>query len=432
MALHVMEEANKCLGCPKPRCQQGCPIRTDIPNVIKLLKAGKIDEAGKKLFENNPLTTVCSIVCDREHQCEGHCVNGLKGSPVHFSVIENYISTVFANKMVTVRNPTIRKKVAIVGSGPTGLTIAVQLARIGYDITIFEARDKIGGMMRYGIPNFRLPDAVLDDFRYRHLELKDIKIKPNTAIGKTLSIDDLFRDGYKAVFIGAGLMRAKSMGLKGESLGNVAFGIDFLANPKGFKNLGKNIAVIGVGNSAMDCARMAIRRGARHVTCYARKDESSVKASQYEMSYAKIEGVDFRFMKTPVEIREDGLVCIDSVKNEDGTFSTVPGTETQYPHTGVIISVGQGGETFVTDGSKVGCSERGLVAVDEYGATSQPGVFAAGDAVAGAKTVVAAVAAAKNVAEAMDRYLHLCPKTKRLGRICRFSTNLRRMRLANR
>ena len=410
MALHVMDEANKCLGCPKPRCQQGCPIHTDIPNVIKLLKAGKIDDAGKKLFWNNPLTPVCSLVCDHEHQCEGHCVRGLKGTPVHFSVIENYISTVYANKMDKVLKHTIDKKVAIVGSGPAGLTIAVQLARIGYDITIFEARDKIGGMMRYGIPNFRLPDSVLDDFRYRHLELKDIKIRPNTAIGKTLSIDDLFRDGYKAVFIGAGLMRAKSMGLKGESLGNVAFGIDFLANPKGFKNLGTNIAVIGVGNSAMDCARMAIRRGARHVTCYARKDESSVKASQYEMSYAKIEGVDFRFMKTPVEIREDGLVCVDSVKNEDGTFSVSPGTETLYPHTGVIISVGQGGETFVTDGSKVGRSERGLLAVDENGATSQPGVFAAGDAVAGAKTVVAAVAAAKTVAEAMDRYLQSLPE----------------------
>ena len=204
------------------------------------------------------------------------------------------------------------------------------LARWGYDITIFDARDKIGGVMRYGIPNYRLPDSVLDDFQYRHLELKGIHVRPNTTIGKTITIDDLFRDGYKSVFIGAGLWKANAMHIKGEALGNVAFGIDYLANSKAFR-LGDDIAVIGVGNSAMDCARTAIRNGARHVTCYARRDESCISASAYEVSYAKLEGVGFRFCKAPVEIRENGLICRDTVKNEEGKFVQVEGSETFYP-----------------------------------------------------------------------------------------------------
>ena len=326
MALHVLDEANRCLGCKKPMCQQGCPIHTNIPEVIRLLKAGKMDDAGWMLFENNPLTTVCSLVCDHEKQCEGHCVRNRMPShdPVHFSVIENYISTTYANKMVAGPAPKNGMRAAIIGSGPAGLTIAVLLARWGYDITIFEARDKTGGVMRYGIPNYRLPDSVLDDFQYRHLELKGIKVRTNTEIGRTLTIDDLFRDGYKSIFIGAGLWKANAMHIKGESLGNAAFGIDYLANSKAFR-LGDNIAVIGVGNSAMDCARTAIRNGARHVTCYARRDESCISASNYEVSYAKLEGVGFRFCKAPVEIRDDGLICRDTVKQADGSFVQVEG-----------------------------------------------------------------------------------------------------------
>ena len=322
MALHVLDEANRCLGCKKPMCQQGCPIHTNIPEVIRLLKAGKMDDAGWMLFENNPLTTVCSLVCDHEKQCEGHCVRNRMPShdPVHFSVIENYISTTYANKMVAGPAPRNGMRAAIIGSGPAGLTIAVLLARWGYDITIFEARDKTGGVMRYGIPNYRLPDSVLDDFQYRHLELKGIKVRTNTEIGRTLTIDDLFRDGYKSIFIGAGLWKANAMHIKGES-------------------------VIGVGNSAMDCARTAIRNGARHVTCYARRDESCISASNYEVSYAKLEGVGFRFCKAPVEIRDDGLICRDTVKQADGSFVQVEGSEKFYPHTGVIISVSQGSES---------------------------------------------------------------------------------------
>ena len=183
MAFHVLDEAKRCLGCKNPLCQQGCPIHTNIPEVIRLLKDSKLDEAGWMLFENNPLTTVCSIVCNHEKQCEGHCIRNRMPShdPVHFSVIENYVSTTYANKMVAGPAPKNGMKAAVVGAGPAGLTIAVLLARWGYDITIFDTRDKIGGVMRYGIPDYRLPDSVLDDFQYRHLELKGIKVRTNTT-----------------------------------------------------------------------------------------------------------------------------------------------------------------------------------------------------------------------------------------------------------
>ena len=217
MALHVMDEANHCLGCKVPRCQQGCPIHTNIPEVIRLLKANKLDEAGRMLFENNPLTTVCSLVCNHENQCEGHCVRGIKGAPVHFSVIENYISSTYASQMTQGPAPSNGKKAAIIGSGPAGLTIAVILARYGYDVTIFESHDKIGGVLRYGIPEFRLPKTVLDDFEYRHLRLKGIKVRPNTDVGKALKIEDLFRDGYKAIFIGTGVWRPNTLHIKAAS-----------------------------------------------------------------------------------------------------------------------------------------------------------------------------------------------------------------------
>ena len=378
---------------------------------IRLLKDNHLDDAGRMLFENNPLTTVCSLVCNHENQCEGHCIRNRMPShdPVHFSIIEDYISTTYANKMTSGPAPKNGMKAAVVGSGPAGLTVAVLLARWGYDVTIFDARDKIGGVMRYGIPNYRLPDSVLDDFQYRHLELKGIHVRPNTAIGKTITIDDLFRDGYKSVFIGAGLWKANAMHIKGETLGNAAFGIDYLANSKAFQ-LGDDIAVIGVGNSAMDCARTAIRNGARHVTCYARRDEECISASEHEVRYAKLEGVGFRFCKAPVEIRENGIICRDTVKGEDGKFTQIEGSETFYPHTGVIVSVSQGSESnLVKTTTGIETNQKGLLTVSEDGSTTREGVFAGGDAVMGARTVVEAVAVAKKVAESMDAYMKSLP-----------------------
>ena len=406
MALHVMEEANRCLGCKKPRCQEGCPIHTNIPEVIRLLKANKLNEAGWMLFENNPLTTVCSLVCNHEKQCEGHCIQGIKSTPVHFSIIENYISTTYANQMTKGPAPSNGRKAAVIGAGPSGLTIAIILARYGYQVTIFDSRDKIGGVMRYGIPDFRLPDSVLDDMAYRHLELKGIQFRPNTRIGGAITIDDLFRDGYQSVFVGAGLWQPRSLKIKGESLGNVTFAINYLASPGAFR-LGDNIVVIGSGNSAMDCARTAIRQGARFVTVVNRGDK--ISASQYEASYAKLEGVEFLMMKSPVEIREDGVILADSEIGEDGKAHPVAGTEKLYPCTGVIVAASQTFETNTVSTAKGIETERGLLAVDEDGHTSRPGVFAAGDAASGARNVVVAVAAAKRVAEAMHEYMQSLP-----------------------
>ena len=407
MALHVMDEAARCLGCKKPRCQAGCPIGTNIPEVIRLLKEGKLDEAGWMLFENNPLTTVCSLVCNHESQCEGHCIRGIKEAPVHFSIIENYISTTYANKMVKGPAPSNGRRAAVIGAGPAGLTIAIILARYGYQMTIFDGRDKIGGVMRYGIPDFRLPDAVLDDIAYRHLELKGIKFRPNTYIGNTLTIDDLFRDGYESVFVGAGLWRPNRLNIKGESLGHVSYAINYLANPDAFR-LGERVIVIGTGNSAMDCARTAIRKGARHVVCVARGDV--ISASQYETSYAKLEGVDFLMDKATLEIRDDGVILADNQELEDGSVLPREGTERLYPCDSVIIAVSQGAESNLVKTTRgIDTTGKGLLAVDEDGRTSRPGVFAAGDAVNGARTVVEAVANGKRVAEAMHAYMQSLP-----------------------
>ncbi|MBQ3384337.1 MAG: NAD(P)-dependent oxidoreductase [Erysipelotrichaceae bacterium] len=403
MALHVMDEANKCLQCKIPQCRKGCPINTNIPEAIRLLRENKLNEAGKMLFYNNPLTTVCSLVCNHENQCEGHCVLGRKGIPVHFSMIEQYISTTYANQMVEGPKPSNGIKVAIVGSGPAGLTIAVILARYGYEVTIFEIKDKIGGVLRYGIPEFRLPKAVLDDFEYRHLRLKGIKVRPNTTIGTSITIDDLFRDGYKAVFVGTGTWKPKTLGIKGESLGHVHFGIDYLNSPDVY-HLGDRVIIIGVGNAAMDVARTAIRHGSRHVTCFARRD--TVSASQYEFSYAKLEGVEFEFNKAPVEICDDGVIFQDTVVNDEGKLVTVEGSEKKYPCDSVIVSVSQGAMNRLTSTTKgLETDKRGLLIADENGHTTRPGVFTSGDVVSGAKTVVEAVAASKKTAEAMHEYL---------------------------
>ena len=403
MALHVMDEANRCLGCKVPQCQKGCPISTPIPEVIKLLKANKLDEAGKMLFENNPLTTVCSLVCNHENQCEGHCVLGRKGAPVHFSTIENYISTTYANKMTEGPKPSNGMRVAIIGSGPAGITIAIILARYGYQVTIFEGKDKIGGVLRYGIPEFRLPKSVLDDIEYRHLELKGIKVRPNTLIGSAITIEDLFRDGYKSIFVGTGVWNPNTLHIKGETFGNVHFGINYLNNPDSYK-LGERVIVIGAGNAAMDVARTAIRKGVRRLTCFSITKE--VAASQYEFSYATLEGVEFEYNKRPVEIKDNGVIFRDVIENEDGSFTDVDGSDTLYESDSVIISISQGPMTRLVNSTKgLNANKRGLLEADETGHTSRPGIFASGDVVNGARTVVEAVAHSKIVAGSMHEYM---------------------------
>ena len=403
MALHVMDEANRCLQCKVPQCQKGCPIGTNIPLAIKLLKENKLNEAGRMLFENNPLTTVCSLVCNHENQCEGHCVLGHKGAPVHFSTIENYISTTYANQMTAGPKPSNGMRVAIIGSGPAGITIAIILARYGYQVTIFEGKDKIGGVLRYGIPEFRLPKSTLDDIEYRHLILKGIKIRPNTLIGSAITIEDLFRDGYKAIFVGTGVWKPNALHIKGETLGNVHFGINYLNNPDSYR-LGDNVIVIGAGNAAMDVARTALRKGVKRLTCFS--ITKKVAASEYEFSYAQLEGVEFEFNKRPVEITDDGVIFCDVIENEDGSFTDVEGSNMLYKADSTIISISQGPQNRLvnnTDGLKT--NNRGLLEADETGHTSRPGIFASGDVVNGARTVVEAVAHSKVVAESMHQYM---------------------------
>lgn len=407
MALHVMDEANRCLGCKVPQCQKGCPINTPIPEVIKLLKEHKLDEAGWMLFENNPLTTVCSLICNHENQCEGHCVLGRKGAPVHFSTIENYISSAYASKMTAGPHPSNGIKVAIVGSGPAGITIAILMARYGYQVTIFEGQDKIGGILRYGIPEFRLPKTVLDDIQYRHLEMKGIKIRPNTRIGAAIGIDDLFRDGYKAIFIGTGVWKPNTLHIKGETFGHVHFGINYLNNPDSYK-LGEKVIVIGAGNAAMDVARTAMRKGSRDITCFSITQK--VAASQYEFSYAKLEGIQFEYNKKPVEITDEGVIFRDVVEDEDHNLTEVPGSDTLYPANSVIISISQGAQnTIVSTTTGLDTNQRGLLLADETGHTTRPGIFASGDVVNGARTVVEAVAHSEVVAQAMHEYIQSLP-----------------------
>lgn len=403
MAAHVLDEANRCLNCKNPQCQKGCPIHTPIPSVIRLMLDGRLDEAGWKLFENNPLTTVCSLICDHEKQCEGHCVLGRKGAPVHFSTIENYISSTYSSKMVKGPAASNGMRAAIIGSGPAGLTIAVLLARKGYQVTIFESKDKIGGVLRYGIPEFRLPKSILDDFEYRHLRLKDIKVRPNTAVGGAISINDLLRDGYKSIFIGTGVWRPNALHVKGETLGHVHYGIHYLNNPDSF-HLGERVIVIGAGNAAMDVARTALRKGVRQLQCFSR--DSSVAASKSEYDYAVLEGVEFVYCKMPVEIRDEGVVFADTEETEGGSVCRIEGTEKLYPADSVIVSISQGPRNqLVRTTPGLDADAFGLLVTDDSGHTSRPEIFASGDVVNGARTVVEAVAHSKKVAEAMDLYM---------------------------
>ena len=402
MADHVINEAKRCLNCKKPMCRTGCPINTPIPQMIHEFLNGGITEAGKMVFENNPLSIICSLVCDHEAQCEGHCIRGIKESPVHISSIENYISSNYFDKMEIVRDPLKNKKAAVIGSGPAGITIATILAKRGYDVTVFESRENIGGVLRYGIPEFRLPKSILDNYRKKLYKL-GVRFRPNTTIGGAISVDDLFRDGYLAVFIGTGVWRPNSLNIKGESLGNVHFAIDYLVNPDSY-DLGEKVAIIGAGNSAMDVARTALRKGAREVTVYTHSEK--VRASVREVEYAQIDGVNFEYCKSPVELTDKGPIFADIIINEDGEKMVQAGTEKLYPDDTTFIAVSQGPkDKIVSTTQGIDVNQRGLITVDENGKTTRNGIFAAGDVVNGAKTVVEAVKFSKAVADAMDEYM---------------------------
>ena len=408
MSKHIIEDAKRCLQCKNPLCTMGCPIRTPIKDAIHLLLESKVLEAGRLLFENNPLSLVCCHVCPQENQCEGHCVLGKKGSPVFISAIEEYISDYYLNIYKPVPTKKTSGKVAIIGSGPAGITIALLLARKNYDVTIYEGNDKIGGIMRYGIPEFRLPKNIIDRLANILIE-KGVKIRPNTSIGMNLSVDDLFRDGFHAIFMGTGVWRPRKLNIKGESLGHVHFAVDYLKNPGGY-HLGKSLIIIGAGNVSMDVARTAFRNNCREVTIFCNMDESSITARDYEVQYAKIDGAEIEMNKTAVEIVDEGVIFADTeiYADENGNKQgrPIPGTEKLYPADSVIVAIGQGPRSVIVSSTKgIDIGESGLVTVDKYGHTTRDGVFAGGDVVTGARTVVDAVVASRRVAQAIDEYV---------------------------
>ena len=402
MGLHILDEANRCLNCKKPMCQQGCPVHTPIPVIIQMFKKGETMEAGKLLFENNPMSAICSAVCNHEKQCAGGCVLGRKGNPVHFSSIENYISEMYLDRMEPEKPVRKKQKAAVIGAGPAGMTAAIILAEKGYGVTVFEWRDKIGGVMQYGIPEFRLPKSILERYKRRMQEL-GIQIRPNTTIGAVLKIEDLLRDGYASVFVGTGVWKPRNLGIEGECLGNVHYGIDYLSNPQAY-SLGEKVAVIGMGNAAMDVARTALRNGARKVTLYARG--VNVAASSHEVSYAQLDGAEFVFRKEIQRITEKGPVFANSVLDENNKVIGCEPGEEQVEADSTIISISQGPrKKLIRTTAGLEGSEKGLLLVDENCMTTKKGVFAAGDVVHGSKTVVHAVEGAKRAAEGMIRYM---------------------------
>lgn len=401
MAINVVNEARRCLHCKIPQCRKGCPISTNIPEAIELFRNGHTKEAGKMLFENNPLSVICSLVCDHEKQCEGHCIFGRKGAPVHFSIIENYISDSYLDHLQLHVEPKRGQRVAIIGSGPAGITISVILAQRGYDVTIFESREKIGGVLRYGIPAFRLPKTILDRYKAQLVKL-GIKIRPNTAIGRALTVDDLQRDGYEAIFIGTGVWKPKTMKIPGESLGHVHYAINYLVSPDVY-DLGDDVVVIGAGNSAMDVARTAIRNGSRRVTIFCRRNKCA--ASTLEVDYAIADGVDIQYGMRPCEITDDSVIYQKATLDEEGNVTELS-EKRSFPATSVMIAVSQEAQTRIVDSTKgLEMSKRGLLATNEKGETTRKGIFASGDVVLGARTVVEAVRYSKTVADQMDEYL---------------------------
>ena len=400
-------EADRCLLCKNARCKANCPISTEIPEVIRLFKEGKLDEAGEILFENNPLSAVCAIVCPHEDQCKGNCIRGIKGEPIPFCEMEEFISLKYLKNVKLEKVGNRDERIAIIGAGPAGITLSIILARKGFKVTLFDAHEKIGGVLRYGIPEYRLHNSIIDRYEEILIEL-GVKIRPNTLIGPVLILDKLFFDGYKAVFIGTGVWNPKTLNIKGESLGNVHYAIDYLKSPNVY-NLGKKVAVIGAGNVAMDAARVAKRNGAEEVYILYRKGFENMPCTRAELEEAKEDDVNFELFKAPIELTEQGVKYIETKNevSEDGKVSTITieGTEGMFECDSVIIAVSQSPrKNIVANTTGLDTNKWGLLLTDDKGHTTRNGVFASGDVVTGANTVVHAVSYAKIVAESIEEY----------------------------
>ena len=404
----LLAEANRCLKCKVAKCKKACPIATDIPTIMNLFLEGQEEEAGKTLFENNPLSAICSIVCPHENNCNGNCILGMKKTPVDFYKIEQYISGKYIQECKIAQPEKNGMKVAVIGAGPAGISMSIFMAQQGFQVTLMEEQEKIGGVLRYGIPAFRLPKDRVDAYR-EVLRGLGVVVKPNCHIGSNLLLEDMFIDGYDAIFLAVGTAKPNRLGLLGETLGHVHFAIDFLKAPSAYE-LGKTVAVIGAGNVAMDVARSALRQaGVEKVIVINNRREEDVTATKQEFAEAKAEGVEFMHLMSVLRITEKELLAVDVdvLEGENGTmYEENMLSRHNIQADTVVLAIGQGPESTLSEKAQISTTLRGLFAVDENGMTNIPGVFAAGDVVSGPKTVVEAVAYTKKVSEQMIKYCH--------------------------
>ena len=419
-------EASRCLHCKNPRCVGACPVSIKIPEFIAKVKEGDIDGATAVIAEDSSLPAVCGRVCPQETQCEGSCILGVKGEPVAIGKLERFVADHASSpeRKETVSNS---RKVAVIGSGPAGLACASDLAKWGYDVTIFEALHKAGGVLEYGIPEFRLPKEKVLKREIDAVRKLGVKIETDVIIGRTVTIDSLIDDeGFEAIFVGTGAGLPKFMGIPGENLNGVFSANEFLTRNnlmKAFRedymtpiHAGRKCCVVGGGNVAMDAARTALRLGADTSIIY-RRTEVELPARKEEVHHAKEEGIDFRMLTNPVEIIGDengwvkALRCIRmelGEPDESGRRSPVPipGSEFEIPTETVIMALGTAPNPLIvntTDGLQA--TRRGGLVADEEGRTTREGIFAGGDAVTGAATVILAMGAGRKAAKAIDEYL---------------------------
>ena len=422
-------EASRCLNCRNPRCVQHCPVGIRIPEFIAQVRAGAFQEAARVIACDSSLPAVCGRVCPQETQCEGSCILGVKGEPVAIGKLERFVAdwSRAQGGVPVEKAPANGIKVAIVGSGPSGLACASDLAKLGYDVTIFEVLHKPGGVLQYGIPEFRLPKQRVVEPEIDSVRALGVKIETNVVVGRTITIDELFdREGFKAVFVGSGAGLPRFMGIPGESLNGVFSANEFLTRSNLMRAfdpssdtpifVGKRVAVVGGGNVAMDAARTALRLGSQ-VTIVYRRTEKELPARAEEVHHALEEGIVFRMLTNPVEILGDekgwvnALRCIQMELGEpdaSGRRSPIPikDSEFEIPVDAVIMALGTSPNPLIAKTTKGLETERhGCIVADESGATSRPGVFAGGDAVTGAATVILAMGAGRRAAAAIDAYL---------------------------